>query len=190
MRQFKAKRERWWTLPWFLSSFWKGSCERNSANACAEVYISRDDINDVLSQFVCFCFPADDYCGTIVSLIHQTAAGFVWTLWLSCTMHCEQKLLVISEANHKKALQRDHNTHPRGTFRKQFSVAPLLVRRSRPDLWQVCPSSLWFIISRIMCCSSCVLLFKEGQGPYIQCFQVNYEYIFLPSEMGVTFSQT
>lgn len=49
MRQFKAKRERWWTLSWFLSSFWKGSCERNSANACAEVYISRDDINDVLT---------------------------------------------------------------------------------------------------------------------------------------------
>lgn len=101
--------ENYTVLSWFLSRL----LTRQLWHVCAEAHINWDDVKYALGRLFFLC----ERCGIIVSLSHRAAAGLVWMLWLSCTIHWEQNLLVISEANHQTALKGNHNKPKRNLWK-------------------------------------------------------------------------
>lgn len=111
---FHAQRERWWKLHCAILICFETS--KQAVVTCLRRGTRKLGWRKICTWSVFFCV-ADERCGIIVSLIQRAAAGLVWMLWLSCTIHWEQNLLVISEANHQTALKRNHNKPKRNLWK-------------------------------------------------------------------------
>lgn len=110
-------------------------------------YVSGDDINYALGQVI-FSLQLNTVVHLCLWFNRQLQRLLELHDCLLYTTHWERDLLVISEANPWKALQRNHNKTPKELSKTVQHCAVV------GACWHICPAFLGFLILRaIYCCS-------------------------------------